>query len=291
MRPLHLPIVIALSVLGCDTGTPAAPTPVVSDNADTTPPGTTTPAPATPPGPTVARPAFKVMTYNVQLANFGAPNPASRKPMIVEIIRSEAPDIVGLQELGSTHRADIEAGLQDLYDFFDGGSGRNAELILLRKNVLAGSGQGMVTLSTQCGGSLGVTFLEVRSLRGVDFVLFNTHLCFTNPAQHAIQVIDTLADRYPGRQAVVLGDLNSRQGGDTMNFFLEQGELLGRVSPVRLYDTWALAGGDRSSRVGTGIDWILTTDGTGQAIAVTDASVVANASQASDHIPITATLF
>ena len=81
----------------------------------------------------------------------------------------------------------------------------------------------MVTLSTQCGGSLGVTFLEVRSLRGVDFVLFNTHLCFTNPAQHAIQVIDTLADRYPGRCAVVLGDLNSRQGGDTMNFLLEQG--------------------------------------------------------------------
>ena len=56
-----------------------------------------------------------------------------------------------------------------------------------------------------------------------------------------------------------------------MNFFLEQGELLGRVSPVRLYDTWALAGGDRSSRVGTGIDWILTTDGTGHALAVTDA--------------------
>ena len=109
MRVLSLPIVIALSVLGCDTGTPVAPTRGVSDEVDTTPP------PATPPGPTVARPAFKVMTYNVQLANVGASNPASRKPMIVEIIRSEAPDIVGLQELGSTHRADIEAGLQDLY--------------------------------------------------------------------------------------------------------------------------------------------------------------------------------
>ena len=76
-----------------------------------------------------------------------------------------------------------------------------------------------------------------------------------------------------------------------MNFLLEQGELLGRVSPVRLYDTWVLAGGSRSSRVGTGIDWILTTDGTGQEIEITDASVVANASQASDHVPITATLF
>jgi endonuclease/exonuclease/phosphatase family metal-dependent hydrolase len=43
-------------------------------------------------------------------------------------------------------------------------------------------------------------------------------------------------------------------------------------------------------RVGTGIDWILTTDGTGQALSVTDASVVANATLASDHIPITATL-
>ena len=76
-----------------------------------------------------------------------------------------------------------------------------------------------------------------------------------------------------------------------MNFLLAQGELSGRVSPVQLYDTWVLAGGDRSTRVGTGIDWILTTDGTRQDIDVTDASVVANASQASDHIPITATLF
>ncbi len=43
--------------------------------------------------------------------------------------------------------------------------------------------------------------------------------------------------------------------------------------------------------MGTGIDWILTTDDTGQNLDVTDASVVANASEASDHIPITATLF
>ena len=274
MRPRHLPILMTLCVLGCDGASPAAPTPVLSN-----------------PGDTVARPAFKVMTYNVQLANFGAPDPASRKPMIIEIIRSEAADIVGLQELGSTHRADIEAGLQDLYDFYDGQSVRNAELILLRKNVLAAAGQGMVTLTTECGGSLGVTYLEVRSLRGVNFVLFNTHLCFTNPAQHAIQLVDTLAGRYPGLPAIVLGDLNSRQGGDTMNFLLAQGELSGRVSPVQLYDTWVLAGGDRSTRVGTGIDWILTTDGTRRDIDVTDASVVENASQASDHIPITATLF
>ena len=89
-----------------------------------------------------------------------------------------------------------------------------------------------------------------------------------------------------------MGDLNSRHGGATMNFLLDQGELSGRMSPVQLHDTWALSGRSReSTRVGTGIDWILTTDGTGQDIDVTDASVVANASQASDHIPITATLF
>ena len=89
-----------------------------------------------------------------------------------------------------------------------------------------------------------------------------------------------------------MGDLNSRHGGATMNFLLDQGELSGRMSPVQLYDTWALSGRSReSTRVGTGIDWILTTDGTGQDIDVTDASVVPNASQASDHIPITATLF
>ena len=108
---------------------PTTPTPVLpTDPADT------------PVGQSVARPAFKVMTYNVQPANFGAPNPEARKPMIIDIIRMEAPDIVGLQELGSTHRADLEAGLQDLYDFYDGRSVRNAELILLRKDVLAGAG-------------------------------------------------------------------------------------------------------------------------------------------------------
>ena len=267
-------------MVGCDGANPATPTPVTQDPV------------STPPGPSVIRPAFKVMTYNVQLANFGAPNPETRKPMIVDIIRSEAADIVGLQELGSFHRTDIETGLQDLYDVYDGQSARNAELILLRKDVFTAAGEGMVILNTECGGSLGVTYLEVQSLRGVNVVLFNTHLCFNNPAQHAIQLVDTLASRYPGLPAIMMGDLNARQGSDTMNFLLDQGTLSGRTSPVRLYDTWELAGGDRASvRVGTGIDWILTTDGTRQAIDVTDTSVVGNASQASDHTPITATLF
>ena len=274
-----LSLLMTLWVLGCNGDNPVGPT-APFNPLDV------------PIGPSVSRPAFKVMTYNVQLANFGAPNPESRKPMIAEIIRSEAADIVGLQELGSTHRADIEAGLQDLYDFYDGHSARNAELILLRKDVFMAAGEGMVTLNTECGGSLGVTYLEVQSLRGVNFVLFNTHLCFNNPAQHAIQVVDTLAIQYPGRTAILLGDLNSRQGGTTMNFLLEQGQLSGRMSPVQLYDTWVLAGRSReSTRVGTGIDWILTTDGTRQGIDVTDASVVGNATQASDHVPITATLF
>ena len=282
MRAPHVPLLVTLCVLGCDGGGPAAPSPTTT---------TTTTTVLSAAGPSVPRPAFKVMTYNVQLANFGAPNPETRKPLIINIIRSEAPDIVGIQELGSSHRVDIEAGLVDLYDIYDGLSGRNAELILLRKGIFIASGQGMVTLATDCGGSLGVTYLEVQSLRGVSLVLFNTHLCFNNPAQHAIQVVDTLGNRYPGRQAIVMGDLNARQDSDTMNFLLEQAELSGRVSPVRFYDTWALAGGNRASRVGTGIDWILTTDGTGQAVDVTDSSVVGNASQASDHTPITATLF
>ncbi len=267
-------------MVGCDGASPTTPSPATQDRV------------STPPGPSVTRPAFKVMTYNVQLSNFGAPNVETRKPMIVAIIRSEAADIVGLQELGSTHRPDIQAGLEDLYDFYDGQSARNAELILLRKSVLAAAGQGMVTLPTECGGSLGVTYLEVQSFRGSSFVLFNTHLCFNNPAQHALQVVDTLAARYPGLPAVVMGDLNARQGSDTMNFLLNQGELSGRTSPVQLYDTWVLAGRDRESmRVGTGIDWILTTDGTRQVLDVTDASVRAGATGASDHLPITATLF
>ena len=86
-------------MVGCDGASPTTPSPATQDRI------------STPPGPSVTRPAFKVMTYNVQLSNFGAPNVETRKPMIVAIIRSEAADIVGLQELGSTHRPDIQAGL------------------------------------------------------------------------------------------------------------------------------------------------------------------------------------
>ena len=247
----------------------------------------------TPPRPSVDRPAFKVMTYNVQLLNFGAANAETRKPMIIQIIRSEAPDIVGLQELSSTHRSDIEAGLQDLYDFYDGRSPGNSEPILLRKDVFAAGRDGMVPLVTnECGSRLGVTYLEVQSLRGVNVVMFNTHSCFNNPEEHAVQLVDAVARVSLGAASIVMGDLNARHGTATMNFLLDGGELEGRVSPVQLFDTWALAGGSReSTRVGTGIDWILTSDGTGQALDVTDTAVVMNASGASDHIPITATLF
>ena len=69
-----------------------------------------------------------------------------------------------------------------------------------------------------------------------------------------------------------------------------RGELSGRTSPVQLHDTWVLSGRDRSMRVGTGIDWILTTDDTGLVFDVTDASVPPGAMGASDHLPITATL-
>lgn len=215
------------------------------------------------------------------------------EPLILQVIRSEAPDIIGLQELGFTHRADLEAGLQDAYDFYDGLSAGNSEPILLRKGAFTVGREGVVPVTTdRCGGRLGVTYLEVRSPRGVALGLFNTHACFDNPEAHAAQLVVAVATVLPGVPAVVMGDLNARHGTDTMNFLLGGGTLLGQSSPVPLFDTWALAGGSRESfRVGTGIDWILTTDGTRQLIDVSDATVVQNAVGASDHIPITATLW
>ena len=272
-------LLTAFGVLGCNSDTPVAPTPTV-DPLDI------------PLGPSVARPAFKVMTYNVQLSNFGAPNPDARKPIILQIIRSEAPDVVGLQELGFTHRADMEAGLQDAYDFYNGLRTGNSEPILLRKDVFTVGREGVAPVTTdQCGNRVGVTYLEARSPRGVTLGLFNTHSCFDNPEEHAAQLVEAVATVFPGVPAVVMGDLNARHGSDTMNFLLAGGTLLGLTSPVPLFDTWAVAGGSREPvRVGTGIDWILTTDGTRQLIDVSDAAVVENAGGASDHIPITATV-
>ena len=113
MNPSHVLILTTLWLVGCNGDNPVGPT-APFNPLDV------------PVGQSVTRPAFKVMTYNIQLLNAGAPNPEARTPMILQIIRSEAADIVGLQELGFTHRAEIEAGLQDLYDFHDGQSGRNS---------------------------------------------------------------------------------------------------------------------------------------------------------------------
>ena len=279
MNPTHVLILTALWMVGCDGDNPVGPT-VPFNPVDV------------PVGQSVTRPAFKVMTYNIQLLNAGAPNPETRTPMILQIIRSEAADIVGLQELGFTHRAEIEAGLQDLYDFHDGQRGGNSEPILLRKDVFTVGRAGVVPITTdECGSRLGVTYLEVRSPRGVSLGLFNTHSCFNNPAEHAVQLVDAVASVFPGVPAIVMGDLNARQGTETMNFLLGEGTLRDPTSPVRLFDTWVLAGRTRGSfPVGTGIDWILTTDGTRRLIDVTDAAVVQNAASASDHVPITATL-
>ena len=279
MNATHFLILTALWMVGCDGDNPVGPT-APFNPLDV------------PVGQSVTRPAFKVMTYNIQLLNAGAPNPETRTPMILQIIRSEAADIVGLQELGFTHRAEIEAGLQDVYDFHDGQSGGNSEPILLRKDVFTVGREGVVLVTTDaCGSRLGVTYLEVRSPRGVSLGLFNTHSCFNDPAEHAVQLVDAVASVFPGVPAIVMGDLNARQDTETMNFLLGEGPLRDRTSPVRLFDTWILAGRTRGSfRVGTGIDWILTTDGTRRLIDVTDASVVQNAAGASDHVPITATL-
>jgi endonuclease/exonuclease/phosphatase family metal-dependent hydrolase len=247
------------------------------------------------------------MTYNVK-----NPDPAhawpSRLPLLLDVIRRNAPDVLGVQEAFAHQLDDLVAGLDGYVVSGQGREGGDAgewSALLHRDDVLERVGGEEFWLSdtpdvpvSNTWGSLFPRMVTVGRFRvratGEPLTVAVTHFDHEENA-HGDEVrrrsAELLASRLEGAEGavVVLGDFNEGAGtGPATTPFVDAG----------FRDAWAL-GGDQSDTTstfndweppvdeGVRIDWVLVRG----PIAVDGASIDHDGPEtwaASDHFPVVA---
>ncbi|MET8244210.1 endonuclease/exonuclease/phosphatase family protein [Streptomyces sp. NPDC005202] len=254
---------------------------------------------------------LEVMTFNLRRASAaGSHNWAARRPVMRELLRRAAPDVIGSQEGLYRQLHDIEVDLGPHYDWIGtgraGGSHDEFVAVLYDTRRLAPaeydhfwlSDTPEVIGSNTWGGACirMVTWVRFRDLRGGgrEFYLLNTHL--DNASRSArMRSVPLIALRIaaldPSLPLVVTGDFNApAHAGPVYDDMLGAG----------LSDTWDAAA-ERGPLYGTfhgyqppvpdgdRIDWILATPG----VTVHRATVNTFSRDGrfpSDHLPVQVSL-
>ncbi|MGX1792725.1 endonuclease/exonuclease/phosphatase family protein [Microbacterium sp. NPDC055312] len=258
-------------------------------------------------------PDVHVMTFNIRRAADGvlrrrADRWSWRAPAVRELLASERPTLIGLQEamprvmplvreaLGPDHRA-IGAGRGS------GGRGEGTPILFDRTHLeLRDWGQRALSDAPERAGSIGwgnliprilvwAEFVERRT--GTRFVAINTHLDPVSAGSRrrsALAIRRLVAER--GLPAVVTGDLNAGADSTTVRA-LQTGRAL--------VDAWGAAEGTNGPRWGTypgyrrpragarQLDWILTTPDVRVRAVGINARTPGGRSP-SDHLPVQAVL-
>ena len=251
-----------------------------------------------------------VMTYNLRYAGSTPPNAwPQRRPLMREVIRSIAPDVIGTQEGLSGQLKDLAA---DLPEFNWVGVGRDdgktksefmavfyrpARLETLATNHFWLSDTPAIPGSTTWGNSNRrmVTWLKFRDRStGGEFFLFNTH--FDHQIQPAREksadlVRERVAALDPKLPVLLIGDFNAAAESNPAYLTLTAGNFFA--------DAWLTARERRGEGIGTfndfksvqpngpRIDWILTRG----AVTVDRAETVTfmrDGQFPSDHFPVVA---
>jgi endonuclease/exonuclease/phosphatase family metal-dependent hydrolase len=255
--------------------------------------------------------ALTVMTYNLRFASTNPPNAwPARRPLMRELIRDLAPDVMGTQEGVYSQLKDLAADLPE-YDWIglgrEGGSRGEFMAVFYRKARLEPlafdhfwlSDTPEVMNSATWGNHYRrmVTWIKFRDLAtGIEFYLFNTH--FDHQVQAAREKSADLVRKHVAAldtklPVLLVGDFNSAAGANKAyeiltaeNFFTDawlaaperQGEGVGTFNDFKA----AEPNGPR-------IDWILTRGD----VSVERAEMSTfsrNGQFPSDHFPVVAKL-
>lgn len=252
-----------------------------------------------------------VMTFNLRFASTTEPNSwAARRPVMRELLRGEAPDIIGTQEGLYQQLRDIHSDLGPHYDWIgtgrEGGSHDESVAIFYDTRRLAPvehdtfwlSDTPRVIGSNTWGGSLPriATWVRFRDLNraGREFYVLNTHLDHANQyarERAASLIVERITKLDRSLPFVATGDFNAVAHNnqvydvllaaglvDTWDHAVERGPLYGTFHGYRPLTP----DGDR-------IDWILATP----RVTVHRASINAfamNGQFPSDHLPVQASL-
>ena len=172
---------------------------------------------------------MKLVTFNIRcdFGQDGENNFCFRKPLILEKLRRERPDLICFQEVLPHVAAWLKEELTDCYVI---GCGRSETLedeqlaVAYRKDRL-----NLIQMETFWPRTATEALFEDLSGRTV-FRLVNTHLDHEFPearAQGLVQILQKLAQEalFPNAPAVITGDLNAEPGSPEMSAL--------RTSPYR----------------------------------------------------------
>lgn len=180
---------------------------------------------------------IRVMTYNimweengVRAGNLALPVWRDRCPLVGQILRENAPDIVGLQEASPEQQAGLAAVVPEFGIVYDP-MVNNTSPILYRKEQLAVEGSGTFVLNSvpeRPATNIGLrkaTFARFRDkATGRRFVVFNVHLDHRgNGSTRQISAV-RLSERMATESGPVLltGDFNCHESSPTMQFLYGQ---------------------------------------------------------------------
>ncbi|WP_431072801.1 endonuclease/exonuclease/phosphatase family protein [Microbacterium phyllosphaerae] len=263
-------------------------------------------------GPVVA-PRLHLMSFNIRRAMEGPPRPrrdrwSVRGPAVAEMLRTERPTVLGLQEVLPRSLEVVTEALGPDYRFV--GRGRNRD----------GTGEGtpivydasrlelrdwrqrpLSARPEQAGSrSWGTLFPRIlvsaefsdRS-DGLRFLIINTHLDHISSLarRRSAQCIAGLT-RTRGLPTVVMGDLNAGARSGAVRTLVSRADLIDSWSAAedRLTPAWGTHSGYRRPRLGgRRIDWLLVSNDIRVRAAAVNARTFRGITP-SDHLPVQAVL-
>jgi endonuclease/exonuclease/phosphatase family metal-dependent hydrolase len=254
--------------------------------------------------PALAEP-LRVMTFNIRLLTpeDGPNHWDARRDLVVRMLRSEDPDVIGMQELFKLQGDELVARLPQYAWFGEGRRGGDDDEhmgVFYRKNRLRVLDSGNFWLSdtpevpgSRTWGNLYprlVTWARFERIGdGATFILYNTHLPYRDVDEaaraRAADLIRARLDNLPRNESVILvGDFNTTANSQVH-----------ATLTAALADAW-LASPERSGPGGTfhgftgrperRIDWILFRGL--KAMRVRTVTTHAEGRYPSDHFPVIA---
>jgi len=245
---------------------------------------------------------LKMMSYNILINGWES----TRADVVADVIRTEGADVLGIQEARNQQKDDLSARLSDIYDFYNFEE-NNFQPILVRKNMFEVLASGSFEEPKFCVIDRFINYLVLEeNFTGRQFIFYNSQFC---PAQanlpsseplsaveinqsHAAELVKAIVANNIDWQlpVIAVGDLNASLDSDSIQFLIEQQALSdGSENSIQLNDSWDGAFPGVAKLSARSVDWVLFSPA---GIAVIDATVVDNeqTAEASDHLPVTATI-
>ncbi|WP_166627764.1 endonuclease/exonuclease/phosphatase family protein [Tenacibaculum caenipelagi] len=213
---------------------------------------------------------FKVMSYNISGGTF-----STYKDSIISLIKKNAPDILGVQELSGSIKSEFLSFLGSSYSIietFPSNVNINTHNIIYNNRLFNVTNFGYFETET-CGPRRFINWtLLKRKDNNEEYYIYNNHLCNSDlelRKQHLIDLVNLMVEhkaQFGGDyKAIITGDFNSGLDTEFIQFILGKESLTidldTYINPVNIIDTWREINPTitKPSQGEISVDWIFST--------------------------------